>query len=97
MKGIEQVRYYNIAEMAFMLGISEKSVRNKISNIKMKRYKTDGPKGNAVYTYKQLEELRGDKRLKSMERDFSYEQFLYQRLQTPIVINYYIYESKMNK
>lgn len=97
MKGLKEVRYYNIPEMAFMLGISEKSVKNKISNAKMKRYKTDGPKGNAVYTYKQLEELRSDKRLRSLERDFSYEQFLYERHQTPVVITYHIYESKMNK
>jgi len=97
MKGIKEIRYYNIPEMSFMLSISEKSVRNKISKFRIKRDRTDGPKGNGLYTYEQLELLRGDKRLKSFERDFSYEQFLYQRLQTPVVITYYIYESKMNK
>ena len=30
MKAIKEVKYYNIPEMAFMLGISEKSVRNRI-------------------------------------------------------------------
>jgi hypothetical protein len=80
-----------------MLSMSEKSVINKISKLKMRRDRNDGPKGIGLYTYEQLELLRGDKRLKSFERDFSYEQFLYQRLQTPIVITYYIYESKMNK
>ena len=97
MKGIKEVRYYNIPEMAFMLSISEKSVRNKISKFRIKRDRTDGPKGNGLYTYEQLELLRGDKRLKSLERDFSYEKLLYQRHQTPVVITYHIYESKMNK
>ena len=97
MKGIKEVRYYNIPEMAFMLSISEKSVRNKISKFRIKRDRTDGPKGNGLHTYEQLELLRGDKRLKSLERDFSYEKLLYQRHQTPVVITYHIYESKMNK
>lgn len=96
MKGINEVRYYNIPEMAFMLGVSEKSVRNKISRLKLKKHVTTGPRGNALFTYDQLEQLRGDKRLKSFQRDFSYEQLLYQRHQTPVVITYYIYESKMN-
>lgn len=97
MKGIKEVRYYNIAEMAFMLGMSEKSVRNKISNMKMKKDIASGSRGHALYTHKQLEELRGDRRLRSFQRDFSYEQLLYQRHQTPVVITYHIYESKMNK
>ena len=97
MKGIKEVRYYNIPEMAFMLSMSEKSVRNKISKFRIKRDRTNGPKGTGLYTYEQLELLRGDKRLKSLERDFSYEKLLYQRHQTPVVITYHIYESKMNK
>jgi len=97
MKGIKEVRYYSIPEMSFMLSMSEKSVRNKISKFRIKRDRTDGPKGIGLYTYEQLELLRGDKRLKEFKRDFSYEKLLYQRLQTPVVINYYIYESKMNK
>jgi hypothetical protein len=83
--------------MAFMLSISEKSVRNKISKLRIKRDRTDGPKGIGLYTYEQLELLRGDKRLKSLERDFSYEKLLYQRHQTPVVITYHIYESKINR
>jgi len=97
MKGIKEIRYYNIPQMAFMLSMSEKSVINKISKLKMRRDRTDGPKGIGLYTYEQLELLRGDKRLKSFERDFSYEKLVYQRHQTPVVITYYIYESKMNK
>jgi hypothetical protein len=97
MKGIKEVRYYSIPEMSFMLSMSEKSVRNKISKFRIKRDRTDGPKGIGLYTYEQLELLRGDKRLKEFKRDFSYEKLLYQRLQTPVVITYYIYESKMNK
>ena len=97
MKGIKEIRYYSIPQMAFMLSISEKSVRNKISKLRIKRDRTDGPKGIGLYTYEQLELLRGDKRLKSLERDFSYEKLLYQRHQTPVVITYHIYESKINR
>ena len=97
MQELKEVRYYNIHEMAFMLGISEKSVRNKMSRLKMKRYRTDGPEGIGLYTYKQLEDLRGDRRLVNLKRDFSYEQLLYERNNAPIVVTYYIYESKMNK
>ena len=97
MKAIKEVRYYNIPEMAFMLGMSEKSVRNKISNLGLKKDIASGPKGHSLYTYEQLEKLRGDKRLRSFQRDFSYEKLLYQRHQTPVVITYHIYESKMNK
>ena len=97
MKAIKEIRYYNIPEMAFMLSMSEKSVRNKISKFRIKRDRTDGPKGNGLYTYEQLELLRGDRRLKEFKRDFSYEKLVYQRHQTPVVITYHIYESKMNK
>jgi len=97
MKGIKEIRYYNIAEMAFMLSMSEKSVRNKISKFRIKRDRTDGPKGIGLYTYEQLELLRGDRRLKDFQRDFSYEKLVYQRHQTPVVTTYHIYESKMNK
>jgi hypothetical protein len=97
MKGKKEVRYYNIPEMAFMLGVSEKSVRNKITKLRLTRETTDGSRGNALYTSEQLETLRGDRRLRSFQRDFSYEQLLYKRHQTPVVITYHIYESKMNK
>lgn len=97
MKGIKEIKYYNIPEMAFMLGISEKSTRNKISKLKIQRDRTSGPKGIGLYTYEQLELLRGDRRLKEFTRDFSYEKLSYQRHQTPVIITYYIYESKMNK
>ena len=97
MKGIKEIRYYSIPQMAFMLSISEKSVRNKISKLRIKRDRNDGPKGIGLYTYEQLELLRGDRRLKSLERDFSYEKLLYQRHQTPVVITYHIYESKINR
>lgn len=93
---MKKIRHYNISEMGFMLSMSEKSVRNKISKLKIKRDRSDGPKGIALYTYEQLELLRGDKRLKCLERDFSYEQLLYQHHQAPVVITYHIYESKMN-
>lgn len=93
---MEKIRYYKIKELAYMLGISEKSVRNKISNLKLKRIKTVGPEGYALYTDDQLNTLRSDKRLNSLQRGISYEQLLHERHQTPIVNTYYIYESKIN-
>jgi DNA-binding transcriptional MerR regulator len=97
MKLPKTYKTYTIAEIAFMLGISEKSVRNKIGNLKLRRIKTIGPNGNALYSSEQLELLRGDKRLRSLKRDLSYEQLLYERHHAPVVITYHIYESKMNK
>jgi hypothetical protein len=96
MKLKKQIKHFNISEMAFMLGISEKSVRNKISKLKIKRDRSDGPKGIGLYTPEQLELLRGDKRLKSFEQDLNYEELLYKRHTAPVIITYHIYESKMN-
>lgn len=96
MKLPKEIKVYTTDEMAFMLGISEKSVKNKISNLRLIKHKTIGPKGNALYTNEQVEMLRGDKRLNKLRHELTYEQLLYERHQTPVTITYHIYESKMN-
>jgi hypothetical protein len=93
MKVAKEIKYYNISEMAFMLGISEVSTRNKISMLGLRKFKTIGGTGNALYTNEQLEKLRGDKQL----HELTYEHLMHERHNAPIVITYYIYESKMNK
>ena len=92
MKLPKEVKYYTIAEIAFMLGISEKSAKNKISTLGLKKFKTIGDTGSALYTNEQLQKLRGDKQL----HELTYEHLMHERHNAPIVINYYIYESKMN-
>ena len=92
MKGITEVKYYTIFELSIMLGINEKSVRNKVSKLGLKKYRTIGKKGVAVYTEDQLEVIRGDKKL----NELSYFHLVNERNQAPVVITYYIYESKMN-
>ena len=93
MKGITELKHYSILELSIMLGINEKSVRNKVSKLGLKKYKTTGERGLAVYTEDQLELLRGKKTLNNL----SYHHLINERHQTPVVITYYIYESKMNK
>ena len=93
MKGTSELKYYTIFELSIMLGISEKSVRNKVSKLSLIKYKTVGEKGIAVYTENQLELIRGKKRL----NDLSYVHLINERHQAPVVITYYIYESKMNR
>jgi hypothetical protein len=93
MKVAKEIKYYNISEMAFMLGISEVSTRNKISILGLRKFKTIGETGSALYTNEQLEKLRGDKQL----HELTYQHLMHKRHNAPIVITYYIYESKMNK
>ncbi len=92
MKGVSEIKYYTVLELSIMLGINEKSVRNKVSKLGLKKYRTTGKKGIAVYTEEQLELLRGNKKL----NDLSYHHLINERNQAPVVITYYIYESKMN-
>jgi len=89
------VKYYSISEMSILLGISEKSIRNKITKLELK--KTKSVNRFSLYTNKDLEILRGDRRLNNLKREQTYEQLVYERSQRPIVITYYIYESKMNE
>lgn len=84
-------KYYTILEMSIMLGINQKSTRNKLSRLGIKKHKTNKNR-LGLYTDEQLELLRGSKDL----NDLSYEHLINERHQAPVVITYYIYESKMN-
>jgi hypothetical protein len=92
MKRIKETKYYTIYELSIMLGISERSVSNKLSELNLKKYKTTGKQGIALYTQYEYDLLGGKKRL----TDLSYIHSVSERQKIPIVITYYIYESKMN-
>jgi len=83
-----KTEYYTIEEMSIKLGISDKSTMNKISKLGLRKHRTIGPKGNALYTKEQFDVICGKKELPDL---------LYNYNEKPIVITYYIYESKMNK
>ena len=88
----KEFKYYTILEISIMLGISQKSTRNKISMLGIKKYKTNKSR-LGLYTDEQVELLRGSKKL----NDLSYEHLINERHKAPVIITYYIYESKMNK
>ena len=92
MKQVRTYKYYTILDISIMLGINQKSTRNKISRLGLKKYKTNKNR-LALYTDEQVELLRGSKKL----NDLSYEHLINERNQAPVVITYYIYESKMNR
>lgn len=89
MKGPTYSKYYTILEMSEILGISEKSVRNKISKLKLSKRKTKDRR--ALYSDDQLETLQGLQTSKVL----MYNNLLDRYNSTPVV-TYYIYESKMN-
>lgn len=92
MKQTRLYNYYTIFEIAIMLGISVKSTRNKISKLGIKKHKTDSNRV-ALYTDEQVEILRGSKRVLNK---LSYDHLVNEKNQAPVIITYYIYESKMN-
>jgi len=83
-------RFYTIFEISILLGISEKSVRNKMSKLNISKYKSKDR--IAFYTESQVETLIGKKKLNSLDYSF----LLNEQKNAPVVITYYIYESKMN-
>ena len=89
---MNQVICYTKNEMAVMLGVSEKSVSNKIGNLRLRRYKSFGPNGIALYSEEQFVEIRGNK--KEHEVIYNYTPIDYSVI--PVIITYHIYESKMN-
>jgi hypothetical protein len=91
MKQTKIYTYYTILEISIMLGINQKSTRNRLSKLGIKKHKTN-KKRLGLYTNEQVELLRGSKKL----NDLSYEHLINERNQIPVVITYYIYESKMN-
>jgi hypothetical protein len=92
MKQSRLYTYYTIFEIAIMLGISIKSARNKISKLGIKKHKTNSSRV-ALYTDEQVEILRGERKLNQL----SYDHLVSERNKAPVIITYYIYESKMNK
>lgn len=84
--------YYDACDLSLMLGVSKKSIRNKLSKAGLKKEKTDGA-GIGLYSKEQVNKLR---KLKEMP-DLSYEELIEKNYNVqPIIITYYIYESKMN-
>jgi hypothetical protein len=84
-----KTKYYSVEEMSIKLGISNKSILNKISKLGLRKHRTIGPRGNALYTKEQFDVIcGGDRKLPDL---------LYNYNEEPIIITYYIYESKMNK
>ena len=93
MKPTKNCSLYDIDEIADMLEIKKISVRSLLSRSNIKKHKTTGRK-IALYTEDQVNVLRNKKRLS----DISYETLLEKNYKVkPIIITYYIYESKMNR
>lgn len=92
MKQSKEVKTFTINEISIMLGVSEKSARNKLSKLGLNKHSTYGKTGKALYTEEQLEQVRGKKRLNVL----SYMHLLDERHSAPVITTYYIYESKMN-
>lgn len=84
--------YYSADELSTMLGINKKTVRNKLSKAGLKKQKTNGARVG-LYSNEQVNKLR---KLNKMP-DLSYEELIEKNYNVqPIIITYYIYESKMN-
>jgi hypothetical protein len=93
MKGIKEHSFYNTDQLSIMLGVNKKSVRNILSKAGLKKYKTTGT-GIGLYTDEQVNMIRKNRRLNEISHydlvDKNYKE-------KPIIITYYIYESKMNR
>jgi hypothetical protein len=93
MKGIKEHSFYNTDQLSIMLGVNKKSVRNIMSKAGLKKYKTTGT-GIGLYTDEQVNIIRKNRRLNEpshlrlIQKNYNVE---------PIIITYYIYESKMNR
>ncbi len=83
-----KTKYYTVEEISIKLGTSNKSTLNKISKLGLRKHRTIGPKGNALYTKEQFDVIcGGNRKLPDLLHNYNKE---------PIIITYYIYESKMN-
>jgi hypothetical protein len=83
-----KTKYYTIEEISIKLGISDKSTINKISKLGLRKHRTIGPRGNALYTKEQFDVICGNRQIPDLLHNYNEE---------PIIITYYIYESKMNR
>ena len=83
-----KTKYYSVEKISIKLGISDKSTRNKISKLGLRKHRTIGPKGNSLYTKEQFDVICGNRKIPDLLHNYNKE---------PIIITYYIYESKMNR
>lgn len=77
-------KLYNCSEIAYLLGISKKSVYNKISTLKIKCVKYENRK--SLYSYDNVLQMKSNQRTAEIEK--------YYPIKT--TESFYIYESKMN-
>jgi hypothetical protein len=84
---VKEKEYYTAKEMGAILGISYKTVLNKLSLLGMDKHKTMGSLRHGLYSHSQLLRL-------SWKRDHDKVEHKYY----PIYVEttYHIYESKMN-
>jgi hypothetical protein len=83
---------YTVKEIKEMFSTTEQVVRNRLCDNKIKKFKTNGSK-IALYTDKDVNKLR----IKYGMVDLHHEKVINNYKNTPIIITYYIYESKMNR
>ena len=84
---IKEKEYYTAKEMGVILGISYKTVLNKLSKLGLDKHKTMGTLRHGLYSHSQLLKL-------SWKKDPEELTHKYYPIYTESV--YYIYESKMN-
>jgi hypothetical protein len=83
-----KIKYYSVEEISIKLGTSDKSTLNKISKLGLRKHRTIGPRGNALYTKEQFDVICGNISIPDLLHNYNEE---------PVIITYYIYESKMNR
>jgi hypothetical protein len=88
----KSVKYYTIEEISIFLGITIKSTRNRLSKLKLKKCKTQGPRGNVLYSEEQLKIISDNNVIYSK----SLEQLITKTTKIKVEVVYYIYESKLN-
>lgn len=83
---------YTVKEIAVMFNTNETGARNRLFNAKVKKFKTNGSR-IALYTAESVNKIRE----KYSIVDIFHEKVINNYKTTPVIITYYIYESKMNK
>lgn len=87
----KEIVVYSLKEIATMFDLSEQSISNKLNKLKIKRLKIS-KKGYALYSMNSVNLLRNSYNMV----DILYEDIKKNYKTNPIIITYYIYESKMN-
>lgn len=88
----KSIKYYTIEEISIFLGITIKSTRNRLSKLKLKKCKTQGPRGHVLYSEEQLKIISDNNVIYSK----SLEQLITKTTKIKVEVVYYIYESKLN-